>query len=369
VTSHTAQPAIRTERRDDTALLRRAHALRVEFDTATTRVVNFLTGRSAVVSVPALAYLRGLARPTSVRDAVARLPGPEIRARAFLDRLVESTAVQVVGSPAEIEDRSWASGWRFGTAAAEFHFAARSAFAVDAVQRAAAAGGAAAGSAAGGIGTVPAPSPLAHAGHDEAIPLPAATAGSAVQRAMARRRSARRFAPRSVPDTVLAQILFSLVGVTGWSEDPVYGRLPRSLCPSGGARNPYEAYVFTNLVDGLSAGVYHYDQVAQSLLRLADGADLPVLAGGQDWAGQAAFAVVLVAYLDRVWSKYPTPGGYLNILVEAGHRAQNALLAATDHGLGARMTTAVDEDLATGLLGLTRSRHAPVYLLAFGHPG
>jgi SagB-type dehydrogenase family enzyme len=347
---------------DDALPLRRAHALQVEFDGPAIRMVNFVTRKGALVTPAVLAYLRDLAEPTPLREAVERLPGPADTACALLDRLVEATVIFAVGTPDEVDDQRWADAWGFGAAAAALHFARRSATVIGSAERARLVRDLAAAH-------PPPPLALTSRGRGPTLSLPGVDSTEGIARVMARRRSAQRFARSPVTAAALARVLFTLVGVTDWVADPVLGLLPRSLSPSGGARNPYEAYVITHLVDGVPAGAYHYDQCAHTLHRLGDRpADMATLAGGQTWAGHAAFVVLLVAFLDRVWSKYPAPGGYLNLVIEAGHRAQNGLLAATDCGLGARMTTAIEDASAHNLLRLSPERHAAVYLLAFGHP-
>ena len=42
------------------------------------------------------------------------------------------------------------------------------------------------------------------------------------------------------------------------------------MTPSGGARNPYEAYVFARKVDGLEAGIYHYSALDHDLAKVSD---------------------------------------------------------------------------------------------------
>jgi SagB-type dehydrogenase family enzyme len=308
--------------------LRRAHALQVEFAGPAIRVANFMTRKGALVTPAVLAYLRDLAEPTPLRDAVARLPVPADTARTLLDQLRAATVILTVGAPDEIDDQRWADAWGFGAAAAALHFARRSATVIGPAERARLGRDLAAAH-------PPVPLSLTRRGQAPAVSLPAVDSTRGIARVMARRRSAKRFARSPVAAAALARVLHTLVGVTDWIDDPLLGSLPRSLSPSGGARNPYEAFVITHLVDRVPAGSYHYDQCAHTLHRLGDPpADLATLAGGQQWAAHAAFVVLLVAFLDRVWSKYPTPGGYLNLLIEAGHRAQNGLLAATDCGLG-----------------------------------
>src|SRR5690606_1817927 len=110
-----------------------------------------------------------------------------------------------------------------------------------------------------------------------------------------------------------------------------------SMTPSGGARNPYEAYVYARAVDGLQPGFYHYSAFDHSLARVA-GDDLPKpseLFGGQDWTDEMPCVVILCAVFERTAWKYDDANAYRVVLIEAGHIGQNVMLAATFHGLSA----------------------------------
>ena len=69
------------------------------------------------------------------------------------------------------------------------------------------------------------------------------------------------------------------------------------MTPSGGARNPFEAYALVRNVTGLAEGLYHYSGVGHSLQRLGDLDDtLPSqLLGSQDWVDGAACIVFFVS--------------------------------------------------------------------------
>jgi nitroreductase len=64
--------------------------------------------------------------------------------------------------------------------------------------------------------------------------------------------------------------------------------------------------------------------------------------------------------------KYPHPTGYRVVVLEAGHIAQNLLLAATAHGLAATPTCALGDRAVEELLGLDRLAEAAVHAVALG---
>jgi SagB-type dehydrogenase family enzyme len=267
-----------------------------------------------------------------------------------MDSLIAATIVQRVGSNEEIIDRIWAERWKFGHDTAAFHFSVRPC------------SGLTDGLLGGSIG-----SPAGADGSD-ATPLPRCAIDNGIAAAMNKRRSARRFTGRAVTPESLSRVLFSMAGVTGYIDDAVFGMHQLSFAPSGGALNPYELYVIPRKVLEIPPATYHYNGLNHSLCRIGPYPDdAAALADDQQWASDAAFMTLLVAVLDRSWAKYPSSAGYANVLIEAGHRAQNALLMAADLELSGRMTTAIDDDIARRALQLARCEQAPIYLLAFGY--
>lgn len=190
---------------------------------------------------------------------------------------------------------------------------------------------------------------------------------------MKRRRSVRTFEPKPVSGNALRDCLFAGLGITGFLDTQLPGeepRVPLKMTPSGGARNPYEAYVYVKNVEGLESGLYHYSALDNSLglLTQTPAVTTTQLFAGQDWTEGAALAILLVANFDRTMWKYPHPNAYRVVLMEAGHIGQNISLAAADHGLCATPTGAITDAAAQALLGLNRVKQALVYGLFIGHP-
>jgi SagB-type dehydrogenase family enzyme len=187
---------------------------------------------------------------------------------------------------------------------------------------------------------------------------------------MSRRRSVREVTgkPVSLPD--LGDILFSGLGITGFTKNCV-GELPLKMTPSGGARNPYEAYVIARNVDGLEPGVYHYSALENSLGRLKGEppAALGDLVAGQDWVNGMACVIILSAFMDRPMWKYDDPNAYRVMLIEAGHIGQNMMLAGTEKGMTVCPSAALCHEPLFDLLELpSRITCAPIYALAVGYP-
>jgi SagB-type dehydrogenase family enzyme len=184
---------------------------------------------------------------------------------------------------------------------------------------------------------------------------------------MARRRSQREAADRSVSLQAISEILYSGMGITGFVKNAV-AELPLTMTPSGGARNPYEAFIVAKKVEGLIPGIYHYSALDHTLSLVGEAsAALSEYVGSQDWADTMSCLIVLTAYFERTMWKYDDPNAYRVVLIEAGHIAQNMLLTATEKGLAACPTAALTHDLMFDDLKLpSRIACAPIYAIALG---
>jgi SagB-type dehydrogenase family enzyme len=213
--------------------------------------------------------------------------------------------------------------------------------------------------------------PLLHTdnfSYPHVTPLAKPGGQSSLTSLMARRRSARETADAPIPLQAVSDILYSGMGITGFVKNAV-ATLPLSMTPSGGSRNPYEAYLIARKVDGLTPGIYHYSALEHSLGRLA--AELPErlgdLIGAQDWANDMSCIIVLAAFFERTMWKYDDPNAYRVVLIEAGHIGQNMLLAATDAGLSACPTAALSHETLFDVLELpSQITCAPIYAIAVG---
>ena len=126
--------------------------------------------------------------------------------------------------------------------------------------------------------------------------------------------------------------------------------------PSAGGLHPIEAYLLVNRVPGIVPGRYRYHAIDNALVPLDPG--LPDVATGQLLAGQQWFVdapllVFLVVRFRRNFWKYRGHAkAYRGVLLDAGHLAQTFQLAATEQGLGAFVTAAINEKDIERYLGL-----------------
>jgi len=186
-----------------------------------------------------------------------------------------------------------------------------------------------------------------------------------------KRRTRRSFRKRPLSATALGQCLFAGLGITGFVRDPVrgYGKLPLKLAPSGGARNPYEAYVYAQSVTGVTPGFYHYSAFEHSL-GLVAATPLPrpsELLGGQTWYDDAPAIIFLVAKFERTMWKYAHPMAYRAVLIEAGHIGQNIMIAAAAQGLSTSPTALLADSTIEQILGLDHIMESVVYVIGLGH--
>jgi SagB-type dehydrogenase family enzyme len=188
---------------------------------------------------------------------------------------------------------------------------------------------------------------------------------------MRARRSYRGFSPvEPVPIDYVRDCLWAGFGVTAFAPSPFddHPAFPLTTTPSGGARNPFEGYLYARHVEGLREGMYHYCGV-DNTLGLVREPPLPAvgaLLAGQPWFDRAGALILLVAHFQRTMWKYPHPTGYRVVLLQAGHIAQNILLVATARGLAATPTCAVSDRLVHDVIGLDPITEGVVYSVSIG---
>jgi SagB-type dehydrogenase family enzyme len=202
------------------------------------------------------------------------------------------------------------------------------------------------------------------------IALPAPRVDRGVLPHLLARRTLREMSGEAIGAQEIADVLFAGLGVRGLVRDPVQGVLPLKLAPSGGARNPIDGYLCAIQVAGVAPGAYLYSGVRRDLdpIRPARLPPAPDLLGGQPWADGAAAVVFLVASFGRAMWKYRHPLSYRMVLLEAGHIAQNLLVAACDLGLAAWPSGAISDSLCEEVLGTSSPDRSVLYAVVLGRP-
>lgn len=143
--------------------------------------------------------------------------------------------------------------------------------------------------------------------------------------------------------------------------------------PSGGGLHALEAYVLVRAVEGLMPGLYHYHASAHALEPLAalEAPEALALAtrfvAGQDYFAAAQAQLVIVARFDRLFWKYRNHAkAWRVLLLEAGHVSQDLYLAATELGLAAYVTAAINELDITQALALDPLAEDALAVCGFG---
>jgi len=221
----------------------------------------------------------------------------------------------------------------------------------------------------------PPPEADAIGGAGARIPL-ARVAGNDFDALLARRATCRNFDPaRPLPGNLFAQLLqrvFAAQAEVRVGDDTVF---LKKTSPSGGGLHPTEAYLVVQHVDGIAPGLYHYHATAHALEPMP-APQLPIrdflmqATAQQHWFAEAHAAVVLVPRYDRTFWKYRRHmKGYRVVALEAGHLSQTLYLAATEAGLGAFITAAINEKPLERALGLDPLREGALAICGFGWRG
>jgi SagB-type dehydrogenase family enzyme len=325
---------------------------------------NYLAQSTFLANPQALEIIRAVGEWTEIETLCAQFPN---YSRASIEGAVSDLATLgalVIEGDEEAEaDARFAREWLWGPFAAAFHHSTRvgsfmsEAAAVEMLQDRA--------------HEVPSP-PLYQTNPDPArdISLPVRNTYGEPFTTMSRRRTHRSFSDDPVSLLEIADCLLFSMAITAVIEDPEVIDLPLKMTPSGGARNPYEAYVAARRVEGLEPGVYHYSAMERTLSPVA-GEPPPFgpLLAGQDWADGAAALIFLVANFERTMWKYHDPMAYRVVAVEAGHIGQNIMLTAAHYGVLANPTGAMDFEAVEALLGVSGPTKAVMYCLILGHAG
>lgn len=190
---------------------------------------------------------------------------------------------------------------------------------------------------------------------------------------LTRRATCRNFdAGRQLPEALFAQMLqrvFSAQAQMRAGEDMVF---LKKTSPSGGGLHPTEAYLIVQNVEGISPGLYHYHPVDHALEPLpAPALPLPEFAklalAGQHWFADAPVLVALTPRFGRSFWKYRHHAkAYRALVLDSGHLSQTLYLSATEMGLGAFVTAAINEtDIEKGF-GMDPLVEGPLAICGFG---
>jgi len=325
---------------------------------------NFLGQQTFAANPTALEILRRLHAWTDLEALEDMFVG---YSRESIDRsvrqLIELGAIIVEASASAVLDEDYIRTWAWGPLSAAYHFSSRDGAFISAddgmeILRQQAK-------------FMPSP-PLFQSNTDPTsdIALPLREAYAEPFLTMARRRTNRVMHDAPIALEHLSDCLLFSMAITAFIEDPDIVDLPLKMTPSGGGRNPYEAFVCVRNVTGLSPATYHYSALERTLGVVGAGPPppFPDLLAGQQWTATAAAVIFLVANFERTMWKYQDPHAYRVVVMEAGHIAQNIMLVATRHGFVANPSGAFSRRQVEDTLGVGAVTQSVVYSLALGVP-
>jgi SagB-type dehydrogenase family enzyme len=209
----------------------------------------------------------------------------------------------------------------------------------------------------------PAPS-RAYSGAGD-IPLlpPPNEGGMPLWEALSRRRSMRSYGGAPLTRQQLSALLWASAGAS----HGLGGHLLRTA-PSAGALYPIETYVAVRRVADVPSGIYRYVTKDHALSLLREGDFSGELAGAaldQTMVSDAGAVFLWTAVFGRSAVKY-LERAYRYVYLDAGHIAQNLLLAATALGAAACPIAALYDDEVNAVLGVDGLEESILYMASVG---
>ncbi|MET0232148.1 MAG: putative peptide maturation dehydrogenase [Rhodanobacteraceae bacterium] len=223
------------------------------------------------------------------------------------------------------------------------------------------------------LGPVP-PPVREHATRDQRIPLAAATP-TPLDALLDGRVTCRNFdATRALPLDAFAAVLYRAFGARAVDDYAPGVQLLKKGVPSAGGLHPTEAYLLVQRVDGIAAGLYHYHAIDHALepirLLTADeaNANARTFVGSQPYFLHAPVFVIPVTRFRRNFWKYRNHAkAYRALVLDVGHLSQTLYLAATELGLAAFITAAINEVDIEVAFGLDPLDEGPLAVCGFGY--
>lgn len=170
-----------------------------------------------------------------------------------------------------------------------------------------------------------------------------------------------------------SSVLFRTFGARAVVETAPGVRLLKKGVPSAGGLHPTEAYLLVQRVEGVAPGLYHYHPIDHALepIRLLSPDETTGLAR-QFVAAQAYFvdAHVLVIPTSRFrrnfWKYRNHAKAYRALTLDVGYLSHTIYLSATELGLAAFITAAINEVDIEQAFGLDPLEEGPLAVCGFG---
>ena len=187
------------------------------------------------------------------------------------------------------------------------------------------------------------------------------------------RTTCRNYDTRALPLPLVSRMLKRVFGAQATQPVTADVAIVKKTSPSAGGLHPTEAYLLIQRVDGIAPGLYHYHVGDHALepLRTLSSDDAHALAmkflAHQDWFAAAHVVVVLAPRFLRSFWKYRNHAKvYRALTLDVGHLSQTLQISATEFGLGAFVTAAINEVDIEQALELEPMRESPLAVCGFG---
>ena len=178
---------------------------------------------------------------------------------------------------------------------------------------------------------------------------------------------------RSLTLAQFAAVLFRTYGARAVDDYAPGVQLLKKGVPSAGGLHPTEAYLAVQQVDEIAPGLYHYHSVEHALepIRFMPASEVRGLArqfvGAQSYLVDAQAFVIPVSRFRRNFWKYRNHAkAYRALILDVGHLSQTMYLAATELGLAAFITAAINEVDIEQAFGLDPLEEGPLAVCGFG---
>jgi len=178
---------------------------------------------------------------------------------------------------------------------------------------------------------------------------------------------------RSLTSSQFSSVLYRAFGARAVDHYAPGVQLLKKGAPSAGGLHPTEAYLLVQRVDGIEPGLYHYHPIEHALEPInVVGPDMAAALAKRFVAAQAYFvdAHVLVVptgrFIRNFWKYRNHAKAYRALILDVGHLSQTLYLAATELGLGAFITAAINEVDIEEAFGLDPLVEGPLAVCGFG---
>jgi SagB-type dehydrogenase family enzyme len=184
--------------------------------------------------------------------------------------------------------------------------------------------------------------------------------------AMRRRRSRRKFTAEPL---TLAELSFLLWATQGVSEIIREGIATYRTVPSGGARHPFETYLFASRITSLEQGLYRYLALEHKLYWLRTDPEMArqvsEACNSQSFVSSGAVTFLWTAIPYRTEWRYSIVAHKI-IALDAGHVCQNLYLACEALGAGTCAVGSYDQSKLDTFLGVDGQDEFAIYVAPVG---